>query len=121
VVGSKEARSEEKGVGIFQLYQEMQISPLESHFLKAWSDDEDIRIVQLHQELGNNWIEIARLMPGRTHIAIRDRWNSAIRRREPEEKLTAYSSLSIASKSILYFAHWRCGDCGSLEAFKQVS
>ena len=52
---------------------------------EAWSEDEDQRLIQLHQEMGNKWVEISRMMPGRTDNAIKNRWNSTIRRRDPSE------------------------------------
>lgn len=59
---------------------------------EAWSEEEDMRLIKLHQELGNKWVEISRLMPGRTDNAIKNRWNSTIRRRDPEEEAAAASS-----------------------------
>lgn len=52
---------------------------------EAWSEEEDQRLIQLHQEMGNKWVEISRMMPGRTDNAIKNRWNSTIRRRDPAE------------------------------------
>ena len=52
---------------------------------EAWSEEEDQRLIQLHQEMGNKWVEISRMMPGRTDNAIKNRWNSTIRRRDPSE------------------------------------
>jgi hypothetical protein len=59
---------------------------------EAWSEEEDMRLIRLHQELGNKWVEISRLMPGRTDNAIKNRWNSTIRRRDPDEEAAATSS-----------------------------
>jgi hypothetical protein len=59
---------------------------------EAWSEEEDMRLIALHQELGNKWVEISRLMPGRTDNAIKNRWNSTIRRRDPSEEEAAASA-----------------------------
>ncbi len=63
---------------------------------EAWSEEEDMRLIALHQELGNKWVEISRLMPGRTDNAIKNRWNSTIRRRDPSEEEAAASASDLS-------------------------
>eukprot|EP00181_Compsopogon_caeruleus_P000890 CAMPEP_0184678340 /NCGR_PEP_ID=MMETSP0312-20130426/1073_1 /TAXON_ID=31354 /ORGANISM="Compsopogon coeruleus, Strain SAG 36.94" /LENGTH=372 /DNA_ID=CAMNT_0027127009 /DNA_START=225 /DNA_END=1343 /DNA_ORIENTATION=+ len=52
---------------------------------EPWSEQEDEVLISAHERLGNKWSEISKLLPGRTDNSIKNRWNSAIRKKMMEE------------------------------------
>ena len=76
-----------------------------------WSAEEEETLITAHGQLGNAWVEIAKLLPGRSQNSIKNHFNSALRRvrcldtsdtqgsvrkRHAQEELARYARLNHA-------------------------
>lgn len=60
---------------------------------EAWTQEEELALVRAHQIYGNKWAELTKFLPGRTDNAIKNHWNSSVKK-----KLDSYLASGLLSQ-----------------------
>ncbi|XP_039836143.1 transcription factor MYB3R-1-like isoform X4 [Panicum virgatum] len=48
---------------------------------EAWTQEEEIKLIHVHQTYGNKWAELTKFLPGRTDNAIKNHWHSSVKKK----------------------------------------
>ncbi|KAM0044129.1 putative transcription factor MYB-HB-like family [Helianthus debilis subsp. tardiflorus] len=59
---------------------------------EAWTQEEEIALIHAHQIYGNKWAELTKFLPGRSDNAIKNHWNSSVKK-----KLDTYISSGLVA------------------------
>ncbi|KAJ8552138.1 hypothetical protein K7X08_028581 [Anisodus acutangulus] len=48
---------------------------------EAWTQEEELTLIRAHQAYGNKWAELSKYLPGRSDNAIKNHWNSSVKKK----------------------------------------
>ncbi|KAH0787090.1 Myb-like DNA-binding domain containing protein [Histomonas meleagridis] len=53
---------------------------------EPWTEEEDEILIKMHDQLGNQWVKIAEQLHGRSDNAVKNRWNSTLKKKIEYQK-----------------------------------
>eukprot|EP00743_Colponemidia_sp_Colp-15_P003887 GILK01004195.1.p1 GENE.GILK01004195.1~~GILK01004195.1.p1 ORF type:complete len:375 (+),score=57.40 GILK01004195.1:67-1125(+) len=68
---------------------------------EKWTEEEDNLIFKWHKELGNQWAQIAKYLPGRSENSVKNRFYSAMRRKKPRIYKVPTSTVAVQDSTVL--------------------
>ncbi|WVZ72927.1 hypothetical protein U9M48_021309 [Paspalum notatum var. saurae] len=81
---------------------------------EAWTQEEEITLIHAHRMYGNKWAELTKVLPGRTDNAIKNHWNSSVKK-----KVDSYIASGLLSQ-VPCLPLIECpAQCNSLSAMSQ--